>query len=83
MIKAVLTALPTFYMSIFRIPVSVAQFIKAKMRNFLSEGIYDDVGSRLLPWNVVGSPNNKGGLEIGNILARNKSLVAKLAMEIS
>lgn len=34
LIKDILAVVPTFFMSLFRVPIAVANFIEAKMRNF-------------------------------------------------
>jgi len=67
LIKAVLTALPTFFMSLFKVPNSVAQFIETKTRKFFWGGVDEESGSNLLPWEAFSSSTDKGELGIGNI----------------
>lgn len=77
MIRVILSAIPALFLSLFRVLVALAQFIEAKMRNFLWEGMSEDSQCHLVPWEVVVKPKIKGGLEIGNIMLKNQSLVAK------
>ena len=38
MVKIVLSGIPIYFMSLFRIPIKVAKFIEKVMRDFLWEG---------------------------------------------
>jgi hypothetical protein len=77
LIQAVLSSLPTYYMSLFKIPVSVAKRMESMMRNFLWEGIGEGSKGHLINWDVVSRSREKGGLGIGNLVKRNISLLGK------
>jgi hypothetical protein len=77
LIQAVLSSLPTYYMSLFKIPVSVAKRMESMMRNFLWEGIGEGRKDHLINWEVVSKSREKGGLGIGNLVNRNVSLLGK------
>ncbi|CAL5364737.1 unnamed protein product [Camellia sinensis] len=47
------------------------------VRDFLWEGCDEDKKDHLVKWEVVSLPREKGGLAIGNIVARNIGLLSK------
>ncbi|CAB4278922.1 unnamed protein product [Prunus armeniaca] len=77
LIQAVLSSLPTYYLSLFRIPASVAKRLEKIMRNFLWEGVEEGRKDHLVNWEVVSLPKENGGLGIGNLRKRNEALLGK------
>lgn len=60
--QAVLSMIPSNYMSLFRILVSVSMNLQRVMRNFLSEGSEEGRGSHQVKWEVVVKSDEMGGL---------------------
>lgn len=77
LIKACLSCLPLFFMSLFPAPMRVIEKIRIIQRNFLWNG--DNERKRLAPvaWSNVETPKSLCGLNIGNI--HHKNLVLLLA----
>ncbi|VVA25489.1 Hypothetical predicted protein, partial [Prunus dulcis] len=76
MIQAVLCSIPIYYMSLFRIPIGVANRIEKLMRDFLWEGL-DGKSNHAVSWEVVGKAKFCGGLGVGSLRARSVALRAK------
>ena len=74
LIEAVLSAIPTYYLSIFRLSSGVSKELEKIMRNFLWKGADRDGGDHLVSWKMVSRPKRKGGLGIGNLRSKNKAL---------
>ncbi|XP_075479416.1 uncharacterized protein LOC142520298 [Primulina tabacum] len=53
LIKSVLSALPTYFMSIFKVPTSVAKQLEALMRNFLWDGADGETHYHVVNWDQV------------------------------
>lgn len=77
MIQSILDVIPTYFLSIFRIPKNVAMLMERMMREFLWERLGNDEAEHLVAWNLVTRPKENGGLGIGNICVRNKALAHK------
>ena len=69
LLKAVLVAIPIYYMSIFMMPVSVRRRLEKIMRRFLWRGSQPDEtrGTALVAWSTVCRPVNQGGLGIRHL----------------
>ncbi|CAL5398240.1 unnamed protein product [Camellia sinensis] len=77
-IKSLKMASPTsLKISLRSIPVGVAKKLEKLMRDFLWEGCDEGFRFHLVKWEVVSLPRNKGGLAIGNVVARNIALLSK------
>ena len=77
LLKSTLSSLPTYYLSLFTIPISVANRIEKIQCNFLW-GRYGEGGTHhLVNWDVVCSPINYGGLGVRKIAVFNKALLGK------
>ena len=72
LIESVLSSLPIYYLSLFRIPVGVAKEIESLMRDFFWDGCGGEEA-----WKKVCLPKVYGGLGVGNLERRNKSLLFK------
>ena len=75
MIKAVLFSLPIYFLSLFKIPQGIADTMERLMRDFLLGGDHDS-SSQLVRWEEVIKPKHRG-LDIGNLIFRNKLLLVK------
>jgi hypothetical protein len=77
LLKSTLASLPTYFMSLFRIPVSVAKRIERLQRNFLWGGLGDENKIPLVNWERVCTPLAQGGLGIRDMILFNKALLGK------
>ena len=77
LIEAVLSAIPIYYLSLFRMPPKVIKEIEKRMRTFLWKGADGDGGDHLVSWKLVARAKTKGGLGIGRLKEKNKALLFK------
>lgn len=77
LIKASLSNLPLYFMSIFPMPKGVIEKINKIIRAFLWHGEAEKKGIPMVSWDVVQLPKSMGGLSIGNILHKNLALLFK------
>jgi len=77
LIKSTLSNLPTYYMSLFPIPGSVAAQIEKLHRDFLWGGLGEEFKFHLVSWAKVCTPISKGGLGIRNLVIFNRALLGK------
>ncbi|KAJ9691309.1 hypothetical protein PVL29_013479 [Vitis rotundifolia] len=77
LIQSCLTHMPCYFLSLFKIPASVAAKIERMQRDFLWSGIGEGKRDHLVSWDVVCIPKAKGGLGIGKISLRNLALLGK------
>ena len=69
LLKAVLSAIPTYFMSVFRLPVGICKCMEAIMRRFFWQGA-ETIGTRgraLVKWRTVYRPTTEGGLGVRNL----------------
>uniref|UniRef100_A0A2N9IH31 Reverse transcriptase domain-containing protein n=1 Tax=Fagus sylvatica TaxID=28930 RepID=A0A2N9IH31_FAGSY len=77
LIKSTLSSLPTYYLSLFPLPSSVALRIDKIQRDFLWGGIGDGKKFHLVNWHQVCQPLKSGGLGFRNIRVFNRALLGK------
>ena len=77
LIESVLSTIPTYFLSLFRIPFGVIKEMEKIMRDFLWKGADGDGGDHLVSWKEVIRAKDKGGLGIGRLKERNKALLFK------
>ena len=77
LIQASLSSIPLYFLSLFKIPVKVAKRIENIMRDFLWSRKDDTKRDHLVSWKVCCQSKEDGGLGLGNLVAKNISLVAK------
>lgn len=76
MIKAALSNIPVYYMSMFKMPCKVANIIE----NFQMDFLWDGGGCKkdhLVKWEIVVKPKSQGGLGVGRMKDRNLALLGK------
>ena len=66
-----------YFLSLFKIPGRVAKEIESLMIDFLWEGCDGEEGDHLVAWKKVCLPKVHGGLGMGDLVRRNKSLLFK------
>ncbi|KAK9275444.1 hypothetical protein L1049_022709 [Liquidambar formosana] len=77
LIQSVLSSIPTYYLSLFRILVKVARSLEKLMRDFLWEGSGEGKRDHLVRWEIVSRSMSYRGLAFGNIVERNIALIGK------
>ncbi|KAK3224465.1 hypothetical protein Dsin_011490 [Dipteronia sinensis] len=77
LIKAVLSSIPIFYMSAFKMPVGVAQKIKRIQRSFFWGDGVEKRKIHTVSWEMLCRGKDKGGLGISRMLDKNRGLLAK------
>jgi hypothetical protein len=76
-IKSTLSNLPTYFMSLFPLPTSVANHIEKFQCDFLWGGLSEEFKYHLERWPKVCTPISEGGLGIRNLLRLNHALLGK------
>lgn len=76
LIKASLSSLPLYFMSLFPIPKGILEKINKIQRQFLWSG-GSEKSLALAPWALIERPKAQGGLGVGNLLHRNFGLLFK------
>lgn len=83
LIKSVLSAIPTYLLSILQAPPKVTKDINISLRSFLWN---DNLGGRkkipLLAWDNICHPKELGGAGIHDLAIQNKALGAKLVWKL-
>ncbi|RVW72046.1 Transposon TX1 uncharacterized 149 kDa protein [Vitis vinifera] len=69
--------MPCYFLSLFKIPASVAAKIERLQRDFLWSGVGEGKRDHLVSWDVVCNQKAKGGLGFGKISIRNFALLGK------
>ncbi|KAM0963163.1 hypothetical protein ACFX2A_022668 [Malus domestica] len=77
LIQSVLGSLPTYYMSLFKMPCGVIGRLEKLMKGFLWEGVEEGKKNNLVKWEIVIKSKEEGGLGVGNLRNRNEALLAK------
>ncbi|RVX10470.1 putative ribonuclease H protein [Vitis vinifera] len=77
LIQSCLTHMPCYFLSLFKIPASVAAKIERMQRDFLWSGVGKGKRDHLVNWDVVCKPKSRGGLGFGKISIRNVALLGK------
>jgi len=77
LIKSTLSNLPTYYLSLFPIPLGVANKIGKLQRHFLWGGLNEEFKFHLVKWSQICSPMQFGGLEIRNMCKFTQALLGK------
>ena len=83
LIKAVLSSISTYYMLVFKILVGIANKIEKIQRGFFWGDGTEKRKLRLVGWEQICQNKRNGGLGIGKIMDKNKSLLAKWMWQFS
>ena len=77
LIQSCLSHIPSYFLSLFKIPVSIASKIEKMQRDFLWSGAGEGKKDHLIRWEVVGRLKELGGLGFGKTFMRNIALLGK------
>ena len=77
LIQSCLSSIPLYFLCLFRNPVAIAQNIEKLMRDLHWSRVGAPRRDHLVSWEVCCKPQEEGGLGLGNIVLKNKSLAAK------
>jgi hypothetical protein len=77
LLKSTLSYLPTYLLSLFPIPVRVANCLNKIQKAFLWGGIGDEAEFHLVKWNKICTSLHSGGLGIHNFIQFNLTLLGK------
>ena len=82
MLQSVLTSLPTYSMSSFKIPISLCKRIQSILTRFWWDSAPEKRKIAWVAWSTMAQPKHLGGLGFKNIEDYNDSLLAKLGWRI-
>ena len=77
LIQSSLSHISSYFLSLFKISVSIALRIEKLQRDFLWSGCGEGKNDHLLSWDLVCKPKEVGGLRLGKISLRNQALLGK------
>nr|GEV70261.1 RNA-directed DNA polymerase, eukaryota, reverse transcriptase zinc-binding domain protein [Tanacetum cinerariifolium] len=77
LLKSVLTSIPLYHMSIFKVPIGMLNNLESIRRNFFYE--VDGLDRKLawIGWNMVLTSKKNGGLGVSSFFAHNHALIFK------
>ncbi|XP_071740498.1 uncharacterized protein [Rutidosis leptorrhynchoides] len=76
-IKSILSSIPLYYFSLFHAPATILKVLESKRRKFFWGGSSNDNKINWIKWDQIILPYEKGGLNVGSLLAKNISLLCK------
>ena len=77
LVKSILSSLPLYYCSLFRVPSCVINQLERVRRDFFWGGIGERKKMAWVKWDDILSSYGLGGLDIGSLKAKNWALVGK------
>ena len=77
LIKSTLSNLPTYFLSLFPIPASVANRLAKLQQDFLWGDLGDEPNFNLVDWSTMCTPHSSGSLGIRNLRTFNIALLGK------
>ena len=84
LLKAVLAAIPIYFMSIFSMPVGVRKRLERSMRDFFWRGPLNEEprGMASVPWETLCHPVDQGSLGVWQLMHTNTALLSKWVSRI-
>ena len=82
LIQSCLSHIPSYFVSLFKIPVSIASKIKKMQRDFLWSGAGEGKKDHFIRWEVVSRPKELGGLGVGKTSMRKYCSLREMALEV-
>ena len=82
LINSVLTSLPIYFFSFFRVPKKVVNKLVRLQRNFLWDGASEQNKIAWIKWEAVCMPKEEGGLGVKDITSFNVALMGKWKWEL-
>ena len=77
LIKSVLSSIPSYFLSLFPLPVLVANKLETIQRKFLRGFFGSDFKYHLVKWNIIKNPIPNGGLGVRDLRLFNVALLDK------
>ena len=84
LLKAVLAAIPIYFMSIFRMPIGVRRRLDRSMRDFFWRGPLNEESREMasVSWETLCRPMDQGGLGVQQLIHTNTALLSKWVSRI-
>ena len=82
LLKSVLSAIPTFYLSVFKIPTSIEQQISGLMQRFFWKGSKEGRGLASVAWDDICKPTGQGSIGVPHLKTMNVALLTKWVIRI-
>ena len=79
MIKAVVQAIPTYIMGVFKLPMSVCDDLNRMVRNFWWGSVEGKRKTHWMAWNNIQAHKMKGGLGFRDFRLFNQALLVRQA----
>jgi len=83
LIKSVLTSLPIYFMSVFKIPKGVGKLLSSIQRRFLWCRCTKHRSFYKIQWRLVIYDKKQGGLGVGFLISKNRALLLKWIWRLS
>lgn len=77
LINSILTNMPSYQFSFYKVPLKVVKEIVAIQRNFMWSGVVEKKGLAWVIWEVICKYKLDGGLDVKDVRSFNKALLSK------
>ena len=82
LLRSVLSAIPTFHLSVFKIPASIEQRLSGLLRRFFWKGSNEGRGLALIACDDICTLSGQGGLGVPHLKTMNVTLLRKWVKQI-